>query len=81
MDLVGASIGGAAAARPSSSAFEGGGLLLNDVVASTGGLQSATAGARQFVAPSEEPWDEDQYSSFAVESFMSNVLGLRTGPA
>ena len=44
--------------------------------ASTGAGASAGASAGGLPMPSEEPWDEEQYSGFAVEAFLSNVLGI-----
>lgn len=85
LDLVAASVGkqgpqgpaGAAAASSSTGAFCGAASI------STGG--GAAAAPTGVVAegglplPSEEPWDEGQYSGFAVEAFLSNVLGVGVG--
>ena len=36
-------------------------------------------GGGELPLPSEEPWDEGQYSGFAVEAFLANVLGVGVG--
>ena len=70
LDLVAASVGKALQPPPQQQqvgAF-GGGLL---AAADNGGGVGGEA-----PLPSEEPWDEGQYSGFAVEVFITNVLGV-----
>lgn len=71
LDLVAASVGKASQPSPPQQlqvgAF-GGGLL---AAAGDGGGVGGDV-----PLPSEEPWDEGQYSGFAVETFIMNVLGV-----
>lgn len=79
LDLVAASVGSTEAAAASS----GTGAFGSAAYLSTGG--GAAAAPPGVVVegglplPSEEPWDVGQYSGFAVEAFLSNVLGVGVG--
>lgn len=72
LDLVAASVGGGkgtgGGGDGGKSAFEGGG-------GSGGGGGLGGVAGTAAAAPSEEAWDEAQYSAFAVESFLANIIG------
>lgn len=80
LDLVAASVGKEAARGSSTGAAASttgafGGSDLSTGAAAPGGVVEGGG----LPLPSEEPWDEGQYSGFAVEAFLSNVLGVQVG--
>lgn len=82
LDLVAASVGGKEGATQGQEGT-GHGSSIFDIGATTDeskGAGGAGAAAPSFLpSPSEEPWGEEQYSAFAVNSFLTNVLGISSG--
>lgn len=72
LDLVAASVGGGGGGG--SGAFEGGATSGLGAEGVTGAPLSSSSAAGVGM-PSEEPWGEEQYNAFAVESFLANIVG------
>lgn len=71
LDLVAASVG--KGSQPPPPRQQQVGAFGDGLLAAAGGGGGVGG---EVPLPSEEPWDEEQYSGFAVEAFLTNVLGV-----